>query len=125
MFISTNSFLWCDISTSVTNTEITDQLLPKARMLCQRAVRILAHFCWNIVQSNITLAELKEVTRLEVSVEESMREFYRIDFREGRFPEWEKLRSSLQSRVKEYQKYEERKKQLFRLAAYCHELAPG
>ena len=110
----------------MTNDEIADQLHQEAVVLCQRAVRILNYFCWNIVQSNITLAELKEVIRLnERSVVNSMQQFYKIEFKEVVLPEWKNFITSLRSRFKECQKYEQRHKQLFRLAGYCHDLAPG
>lgn len=109
----------------MTNSVIADQLLPEAWNLCKRAVSILGRFCWKIVQNSITLAELQEIDRCEGNVEDSMQQFYRIDFKEGTLPKWDDFMVSLQRRFKEYQKYEERRKQLYCLAAHCHEFAPG
>ena len=109
----------------MTNSAVAEQLPLEAQALCTQAIYILHQLCWKVVESRITLNDLHEVSKLEKNIEDTMQQFLRIPFKEGSFPEWEKFKTSLQRRIKEYQNFEQRRKQLFLLTVYCHELAPG
>ena len=104
-----------------------DIALPQpAILLCQKAIIVLSTFTKKVVEGTLTLVDLKKAMHFgQTVIINNLKQFYKVNFKQGTLPDWKQFVSGLKRRVKEYNAFIERKEKLLRLMSHCQNVAPG